>query len=111
MTRRPPRSPLFPYTTLFRSGRGVDPPLSGRGRLVLEVLDGVRDIHQRAVDSGLLECPIEPPSRRTDQRRTAPVLDVAGLLTDHDEPRRRRTRAEHRLRRVLVQMTAPAPAG
>src|SRR5438309_9313944 len=23
MIRRPPRSPLFPYTTLFRSGRGV----------------------------------------------------------------------------------------
>src|SRR2546426_8481295 len=26
MTRRPPRSPLFPYTTLFRS----IPPISGR---------------------------------------------------------------------------------
>src|SRR5688572_31287578 len=24
MIRRPPRSTLFPYTTLFRSGRGVD---------------------------------------------------------------------------------------
>src|SRR5688572_31774786 len=23
MRRRPPRSPLFPYTTLFRSGRGL----------------------------------------------------------------------------------------
>src|SRR3712207_8113094 len=28
MMRRPPRSPLFPYTTLFRSGRvGGDQPL------------------------------------------------------------------------------------
>src|SRR2546430_17280974 len=25
MIRRPPRSTLFPYTTLFRSGGGVDP--------------------------------------------------------------------------------------
>src|SRR5258708_20219243 len=26
MIRRPPRSTLFPYTTLFRSGRGGKPP-------------------------------------------------------------------------------------
>src|SRR3712207_6934816 len=31
MIRRPPRSTLFPYTTLFRSGRG--PPLADRRRL------------------------------------------------------------------------------
>src|SRR5687768_18268951 len=30
MIRRPPRSTLFPYTTLFRSGR--DPPGRGRDR-------------------------------------------------------------------------------
>src|SRR3712207_7067449 len=38
MIRRPPRSPLFPYTTLFRSGRpqrvdrgvGGEPPLRGQ---------------------------------------------------------------------------------
>src|SRR5256885_6854135 len=29
MIRRPPRSTLFPYTTLFRSGRGTGP--TGRG--------------------------------------------------------------------------------
>src|SRR5205807_10277135 len=32
--RRPPRSPLFPYTTLFRSVPGSD-PLDGLARLVL----------------------------------------------------------------------------
>src|SRR5256885_2716994 len=31
MIRRPPRSTLFPYTTLFRSARGSDPVL-GRNR-------------------------------------------------------------------------------
>src|SRR3712207_7742023 len=30
MIRRPPRSTLFPYTTLFRSAR-VDEPVAGRG--------------------------------------------------------------------------------
>src|SRR3712207_8192734 len=28
MIRRPPRSTLFPYTTLFRSGFGILPPLT-----------------------------------------------------------------------------------
>src|SRR3712207_7572344 len=34
MIRRPPRSTLFPYTTLFRSGRRVHAvrPLPGRGQ-------------------------------------------------------------------------------
>src|SRR5687768_18202859 len=30
MKRRPPRSTLFPYTTLFRSGRGLEGRLSRR---------------------------------------------------------------------------------
>src|SRR2546422_4160444 len=37
MIRRPPRSTLFPYTTLFRSLDGLEPPvaiLHGRGALV-----------------------------------------------------------------------------
>src|SRR3712207_8217487 len=41
MIRRPPRSTLFPYTTLFRSddvGRDLDPPLCAfGGREVLEL--------------------------------------------------------------------------
>src|SRR2546430_13382659 len=31
MIRRPPRSTLFPYTTLFRSHNGDDPPLKLSG--------------------------------------------------------------------------------
>src|SRR5438445_8119222 len=34
MIRRPPRSTLFPYTTLFRSYRGVLPILSRRAKTV-----------------------------------------------------------------------------
>src|SRR5438309_6412853 len=34
MIRRPPRSTLFPYTTLFRSGRGLDEQIGGADQLV-----------------------------------------------------------------------------
>src|SRR3712207_7619471 len=39
MMRRPPRSPLFPYTTLFRSGR--HPVTARSGRSVGDVEDRV----------------------------------------------------------------------
>src|SRR5256885_8832926 len=54
MIRRPPRSTLFPYTTLFRSGnpagrlpngRALRPPAAGRGRAA-EVGEAVRPLHQ-----------------------------------------------------------------
>src|SRR2546426_6779112 len=35
MIRRPPRSTLFPYTTLFRSRAGVDAVLAAAGALAL----------------------------------------------------------------------------
>src|SRR3989449_8467662 len=50
MIRRPPRSTLFPYTTLFRShGRAVD---AVAARLVADVEDGVADaLGARQVDA------------------------------------------------------------
>src|SRR3712207_8946850 len=43
MIRRPPRSTLFPYTTLFRSGRAVvDGDERGLGGDLAEGLDGAR---------------------------------------------------------------------
>src|SRR5260221_1160563 len=46
MTRRPPRSPLFPYPTLFRSnldysrppGAGAEPISSAQGRTELDMI-------------------------------------------------------------------------
>src|SRR3712207_7744168 len=46
MIRRPPRSTLFPYTTLFRSGPG---------HLLLEELVEVGGAHERRVDHLALE--------------------------------------------------------
>src|SRR2546430_5426421 len=43
MIRRPPRSTLFPYTTLFRSLLPKDPVLAGRHRRVVERVGAHRD--------------------------------------------------------------------
>src|SRR5688572_30960849 len=50
MIRRPPRSTLFPYTTLFRSGDEVHAParleLAERGHVLPQVLH--RAVHERS---------------------------------------------------------------
>src|SRR5260370_41925605 len=43
MIRRPPRSTLFPYTTLFRSAVGAHEQLVEKGRLVAGAARGVED--------------------------------------------------------------------
>src|SRR3712207_8629609 len=48
MIRRPPRSTLFPYTTLFRSARVAEP----RGGAVVEV--GVRELRRLGGDEVLV---------------------------------------------------------
>src|SRR5438876_12359415 len=55
MVRRPPGSPLFPYTTLFRSSQWArEFPLSASGALVVEgrvVGDVVGQLQPRLIDS------------------------------------------------------------
>src|SRR2546429_7203084 len=46
MIRRPPRSTLFPYTTLFRSRRRTAPGREGRGDHLSRRLTGARH-HER----------------------------------------------------------------
>src|SRR5437667_8067985 len=53
MLRRPPRSPLFPYTTLFRSARGSDEPPK---MMVLRYRGG-----------GRTGGPVRPPPRRSEE--------------------------------------------
>src|SRR5687767_15666257 len=50
MIRRPPRSTLFPYTTLFRSDQGGFQRAAALGRNA----DAARDLHQRFSRHGLL---------------------------------------------------------
>src|SRR3982751_2937166 len=56
MTRRPPRSTLFPYTTLFRSERGVTRnallhPRSASGEVIPTTLNAsaLRDPHGKVI--------------------------------------------------------------
>src|SRR6266542_4505342 len=50
MIRRPPRSTLFPYTTLFRSRRQhLGEPVDVRGRPLLGHADEQRVVHARVV--------------------------------------------------------------
>src|SRR2546429_5314210 len=48
MIRRPPRSTLFPYTTLFRSGRG-DHRVEAQGKAALSMFERFTDRTRRVV--------------------------------------------------------------
>src|SRR2546422_6494731 len=72
MIRRPPRSTLFPYTTLFRSRSRVPLPAAGlrrTGRL-LRVSEGRADVRRAAQRSALRSA---AEARRS--RVTAPPFD------------------------------------
>ena len=85
----------------------VDPALPAR--LPLEVLDRVRDVDGRAVDSGRLEGLVEQPPGGADERPPGAVLLVAGLLADEHRRRPARTLPEHGLRSDLPELAATAP--
>src|SRR3712207_7758997 len=70
MIRRPPRSTLFPYTTLFRSPRPVVRHLVGLGVAVLRRpgLHDVRDEDILADEPGLLEQRPEQTARAAHER-------------------------------------------
>src|SRR2546427_11989142 len=75
MIRRPPRSTLFPYTTLFRSAVGRDPI----ARVVL--LDATQELYAPRSDDVAGE---GIPTDGTDVRPAVPVPDV---LRTHHAPR------------------------
>src|SRR2546426_5775450 len=63
MIRRPPRSTLFPYTTLFRSRLVAEPPLAivvgGRGELV----EAFQQLRRARILAGLVEQPDRKSTR------------------------------------------------
>src|SRR3712207_9024477 len=62
MIRRPPRSTLFPYTTLFRSGNAR---VARAARRVLHVRRELRKPRLRPARHGSLQLPADPAARRT----------------------------------------------
>src|SRR5260370_12121362 len=73
MIRRPPRSTLFPYTTLFRS------PAREQRR--------VRRLRLREVPDGA-GCEVEPPHRAGVSTRRGHAVARGGASYTRDEPRR-----------------------
>src|SRR5256886_14049245 len=80
MIRRPPRSTLFPYTTLFRSRVGVESlhapqqlpvePVRDRLRVIVREI-GARDEERRV------------PAQRAGERQPERACDVATLVAEH----------------------------
>src|SRR3712207_8431552 len=75
MIRRPPRSTLFPYTTLFRSLRGVDP----RAERLAEASG-----RTEPVDSGAQLFRIDRQRRRAVADAFRPELRVPGRARNLD---------------------------
>src|SRR5260370_31324878 len=65
MIRRPPRSTLFPYTTLFRSPAGVGAP--DAEKLLTEILDGI-ERENAAISIETLQAKIAAFSRSMPSR-------------------------------------------
>src|SRR3712207_8713532 len=73
MIRRPPRSTLFPYTTLFRS-KGIDRAATENIDKVVTEIDRLREERKAATSAAVAR-----EARRTE------VLSVAGLAARSEE--------------------------
>src|SRR5229473_8116387 len=87
MIRRPPRSTLFPYTTLFRSGHDVEPPLARRHLRQSDRSDlGVRERdprHRRVIGARILSAQAASDDLAMvvgEMRETANAGHVAGAI-------------------------------
>src|SRR5258706_11626482 len=79
MIRRPPRSTLFPYTTLFRS----DSPLEGDGfELPVPRKLGLRRGRRLALHLGSLNAPAARPRLERDQARSEEHTSELQSLTN-----------------------------
>src|SRR3989441_11583500 len=85
MIRRPPRSTLFPYTTLFRS-RGVVAEAEGRtARLKAHRGPEERRLRLRGLDEEELGSRVLHAKRREAQLKEVLAVDPTGLLHDRVE--------------------------
>src|SRR3712207_7140840 len=91
MIRRPPRSPLFPYTTLFRSVLGFEAAEPGAyGRLIVEGGELKRiveakdaspaELAVRTVNSGVLAAPARRSEEHTSELQSRQYLVCRLLL-------------------------------
>src|SRR3712207_7377807 len=70
MIRRPPRSTLFPYTTLFRSCRGAFAPLGSdgpRGKAGPPLFPGLAKRAWLAAGAAILACAVAAAPARSEE--------------------------------------------
>src|SRR4051812_49643278 len=79
MIRRPPRSTLFPYTTLFRSRRGAQ-QRGGPLRLGLRPVRRGRRRARQALEEGRPRRTGRRPSRRRSEEHTSELQSHVNLV-------------------------------
>src|SRR3712207_8147509 len=84
MIRRPPRSTLFPYTTLFRSEPPSDSPPAAEEAQVI-------DLRDEETPSEVPEPPVQPATR-TNAPKKATKQPAAAQQREIAEPDRKSTR-------------------
>src|SRR4051812_19579775 len=89
----------------------MDAPLAARGHRELEVLHRVGRVGARRIEARFGHGRVEQLARWSDEGFSAPVLDVAGLLSDQHQSRADGALAEHGLGRALMEMTTAAVEG
>src|SRR5256885_6946783 len=104
MIRRPPRSPLFPYTTLFRSEALADAARQeerGRVHHVERVRDGLREVHVVDVDGvvagrkrGVSE-PVDPQDRKSTRLNSSHLVISYAVFCLKKKKERARAAALH----------------
>src|SRR3712207_4671576 len=110
MIRRPPRSTLFPYTTLFRS-HGTTGWTSFSGRETRGQLDFAARFtagqHPGVLAKGILAM------LRWDEAATLPRIDVPALVVTGDRDRLTLPRASEEMRRLIpaAELLMVRPAG
>src|SRR5260370_22566821 len=98
MIRRPPRSTLFPYTTLFRSRRWRECPIEARKTCSLAFDGRARTANRCARVAAVRSVTIVVARRRRSEEHTSELQShlnlVCRLLLE-------KKKIEHELRRVL----------
>src|SRR5256885_13427220 len=87
MTRRPPRSTLFPYTTLFRSDRAVGRVLEALGGVGRDQPEGRARQQEAPVRIRLARRRAEPAVADAERRRQR-VVEGQVLLVPVDQDRK-----------------------
>src|SRR2546425_4531644 len=118
MIRRPPRSTLFPYTTLFRSGSERDPAIAptGGGERTAEEHRGAAGAGPRRAEGGAGKKVVGPRAEREAVRVVREETGLSerracGLIGMHRGSWRyqRRERNEAALRARLRELAAERP--